>query len=262
MVILIHELKRNWISFIIWTAAITFMLFICMMMFPEMKEEMEGVTAMFANMGGFTKAFGMDQISFGDAMGFYAIECGNIVGIGGGFFASILGIGILSKEEKERTAEFLFVHPIRRSSVIFQKLLAVIIQLIVMNLILCGISAASFALIGESIAVKEFLLIHLSYTLLQLQIAFICFGISAFLRQSGLGIGIGLATVFYFLNIISNITDKANFVKYFTPYAYAEASDILSKCQVDTKLLLLGIVYSAVGIAAAFIYYSRKDISA
>ena len=125
MTLFFHELRQNRISLCVWTTAIALMLLICMIMFPEMNTDMEGLTDMFSNMGSFTQAFGMDRLNFGDVMGFYAIECGNILSIGGGFFAALLGINALAKEEKEKTAEFLLTHPIRRRTVIFQKLLAV-----------------------------------------------------------------------------------------------------------------------------------------
>lgn len=37
--------------------AIAFMLLICMIMFPEMNTDMEGLTDMFSNMGSFTRSF-------------------------------------------------------------------------------------------------------------------------------------------------------------------------------------------------------------
>lgn len=76
---------------------------------------MEGVSEMFASMGSFTAAFGMDRISFGTLIGFYAVECGNILGIGGAFFAAMIAINALAKEEKERTAEFLLTQPVSRT---------------------------------------------------------------------------------------------------------------------------------------------------
>lgn len=106
MTLFFHELRQNRISLCVWTTAIALMLLICMIMFPEMNTDMEGLTDMFSNMGSFTQAFGMDRLNFGDVMGFYAVECGNILSIGGGFFAALLGINALAKEEKEKTAEF------------------------------------------------------------------------------------------------------------------------------------------------------------
>lgn len=85
MIMIRHELKQNRISLAAWTAAVGFLLVICILIFPEMKEEMDGVSDMFASMGSFTEAFGMDKISFGTLTGFYAVECGNILGLGGAF---------------------------------------------------------------------------------------------------------------------------------------------------------------------------------
>ncbi len=75
-------------------------------LFPEMKGQMDSVSDMFASMGSFTEAFGMDRLNFGTLIGFYAVECGNILGLGGAFYASLCAVGILSKEEKDKTAEF------------------------------------------------------------------------------------------------------------------------------------------------------------
>ena len=101
MTLLKHELRQNRISLIIWTGAITFMLAICIFIYPEMKGEMESISDVFADMGSFSAAFGMDQLNFGTLLGYYSIECGNTFGMGGAFFAALCGAGILAKEERE-----------------------------------------------------------------------------------------------------------------------------------------------------------------
>lgn len=262
MTIFLHEIKQNRTAFLIWTLAIALMLLICMIMFPEMNTGMGDITDMFANMGSFTQAFGMDRLNFGDVMGFYALECGNILSIGGGFFAALLGINALAKEEKERTAEFLLTHPVRRRTVVLQKLLSILFELLLMNLFVMAVSALSFTLIGEELAIKEFLLLHGAYTVLQIEIACICFGISAFIRRSGVGAGLGLAALLYFLNIFKNISSQAEFLKYITPFAYAEAANVISDSAIDMHLLALGLFYAAIGIGAAFLKYMKKDIAA
>ena len=195
MTLVKHELRQSRSSLIIWTAAIAFLMIICVLMYPEMKGEMDGVSDMFASMGSFTQAFGMDRISFGTLIGFYAVEGGNILGLGGAFFASLIAISALAKEEKERTAEFLLTHPIGRAQVVTEKLAAVLLQILVMNAVIWLLSVGSIALIGEQIPWTELNLLHLSYLLLQIELAGICFGISAFLRRGSLGIGLGIAGV-------------------------------------------------------------------
>lgn len=260
MTICMHELRRGRLGFWIWTGGILLMILVCMMLYPEMKAQMAGINALFANMGMFTAAFGMDIVNFGEAMGFYAIECGNILGLGGSFFAAILGITALAKEEQEHTAEFLLAHPVSRQSAAFQKWAAVVLQLILMNLLVVTVSAFTFQMVGESVQIKEFLLLHAAYLLLQIEIASVSFGISAFLRGNAMGLGLGLATVLYFLNLIKNISDQADFLKYFTPFSYAEAAEIVGKGRIDGRLAAIGLVCGLLGVLAGIWHYTKKDI--
>lgn len=260
MTLLKHELKQGWKSLAVWTASIGFLIVVCVGLFPEMKGEMEGVSDMFSSMGAFTAAFGMERLNFGTLTGFYAVECGNILGIGGALFAALIGVNALAKEEKERTAEFLLAHPISRAALVTEKLAAVLLQLIVMNLLVFLLSMASVAVIGEEILRKEMILLHLANFLVQVELAGICFGISAFLRRGGTGIGLGIAILMYFLNIIANISGSAEFLKYITPFGYAESADIVANAGLDGKMVLLGMCYTVVGIAAAYWKYCRKDI--
>ena len=89
------------------------------------------------------------------------------------------------------------------------------------------LSAGAIAAIGEDILWKEFTLFHLAYYILQMELAGICFGISAFMRKGSVGIGLGFAAIMYFLNLIANIAKAAEFLKYITPFGYCEGSDIV-----------------------------------
>lgn len=261
MTILKHELKQNRTSFWVWTAVISFMIGVCVFIYPEMKGEMESISDVFADMGSFSASFGMDQINFGTLLGYYAIECGNVLGLGGAFFAAICGAGILAKEEKERTAEFLLTHPVSRKKVITQKLISVMLQVMILNVIVFAVVIAGMVAIGETISWEEMLLLHAAYLLLQIELAGICFGISAFLRRGSVGIGLGVAVTMYFLNLISNITESAEFLKYITPFGYANGTEIVKAVTLDAKLILLGMAYAIAGIVLAYLKYTKKDIA-
>ena len=260
MRLLKHEMRQGILSLAIWTGSIAFLMVICIVMFPEMKGQMEDVSDMFASMGSFTAAFGMDRLSFGTLTGFYAIECGNILGLGGAFYAALTGITALAKEEKEHTAEFLLTHPVTRTGIVSVKLASVLLQITVMNVLILAISLISILFIDEEIPWKELLLFHLAYYLLQLEIGGICFGISAFLRRSGLGIGLGLACLLYFLNLIANISESAEFLKYITPFGYADGADIVTEKALNGPMVAVGVSLAVIGIAAAYWKYNRKDI--
>lgn len=260
MTLIKHELKQGRTSLIIWTASISFLLSICIFMFPEMKNDMGNIGDMFASMGSFTKAFGMDQVNFGILIGFYAVECGNILGLGGALFASLCAVSSLAKEEKEHTAEFLLSHPIKRSRLITDKLISVFVQIIILNAAVFLVSVVSILAIDEAMPWKELFLLHSSYFIVQIELACVCFGISAFIRRGSIGIGLGIAIIMYFLNIIANISDSAEFLKYITPFGYADGTDIVSNLELNTVFILLGLSYSCIAIIFAYTYYCKKDI--
>lgn len=261
MVLLKHEIKQGKVSLMIWTAVIAFMLAVCILIYPEMASQMNEISGMFSDMGSFSAAFGMDRINFGEFTGFFGVECGNVLGLGGAFFAALLGISALAKEEKDHTAEFLLTHPIRRRKVVTEKLLAVLVQVVILNIIVVGVTTLSTLVIGETPELKTMALLFLAYFLLQVEIAAICFGTSAFISRGSLGIGLGMAAVFYFLNIVANLSEDAKFLKYITPFGYTESADIIAEGSINMQYLSVGVVFALLGIAAAYYRYCKKDIA-
>ena len=260
MTIVKHELRQGRLAFWIWTGAIAFLLAVCAYLYPEMKGEMGEVGEVFSSMGSFTAAFGMDRLNFGTLTGYSAIEGGNVLGLGGAFYAALTAIGSLSREERDKTAEFLLSHPVTRTRVAAEKLLAVLLQVTALNLIVYAVAVGAIAAVGETIPWKELNLLHLAYFLLQLEIAGICFGLSAFMRKGSLGAGLGIAALFYMINLIANITESASFLKYITPFAYCDGADIMLGNRLDGVRIMIGILLGTAGILAAFLHYPRKDI--
>ena len=260
MTIFKQEIKSQKLSIAIWSLSIGLLIAACVLMYPDMESQMEGVNDMFSSMGNFTEAFGMDQLNFGTLVGFYAVEGGNILGIGGAFFAAITAITALMKEEKERTAEFLMTHPVSRTKIITEKFLSVFSIIIILNAVVLGCTLLSIVMIDEEIFWKELLLFQLAYLLMQFEIAGICFGISAFIKKSGMGIGIGIAGLMYLLNIVANISEDAKPLKYITPFGYTEGSDIINDAAIKIEYVIPGMIIMVIGIIAAYIKYTKKDI--
>ena len=262
MTILRHELRRGRKALLIWTCVIGFLLAVCVLLYPEMKGEMEEMNDVFASMGSFTAAFGMDKLNFGTLIGYYAIECGNVLGLGGAFFTALLAAGMLCKEEKDRTADFLLTHPVSRLRILGGKLAAVLVQVTALNVIVLAVSLLSMVLVGEEIPWRPVLLLHLAYYLLQLELAGLCFGISAFLRRGSAGVGLGVAALLYAANLIANITESAAWLKYVTPFGYCDGAEIVARGSLEGGKLAVGLLIGLLGAAAALWYYPRKDIYA
>ena len=116
-------------------------------------------------------------------------------------------------------------------------------------------------ILNEVLDMHYFALLHIAYLVMQLEISNICFGISAFLKRGGGGIGVALVIVLYLAGIIYNISGKAGALKYITPYVYCGAGRIFSQTKIQLDLVGIGIVVGAAGIVAAYLKYVRKDIS-
>ena len=260
MTLFLHELKASRASLIIWSAAVSFMLGVCVFIYPEMSTQMNEIGDMFADMGAFSSAFGMDQLNFGEFIGYFGIECGNVLGIGGALFAAITGVSMLAKEEKEHTAEFLLTLPVSRTKIVTEKLLAAVAQLVIFNAAVIAITVVSIAIVGVEADALTIALIFLAYFLMQLEILGITFGISAFVRRGELGLGLGFAIISYFINIISNLTEDLKFLKYITPFGYTDCADIISNRELNIAYLAVGALLLSAGLVAAFVQYNKKDI--
>ena len=141
-----------------------------------------------------------------------------------------------------------------------EKLTAVLLQLLLLNIAVFALSAASVALIGEAIPWRELGMLHLAYLLVRAEVACVCFALSSCLRTGGAGPGLGLAIGLYFLNLIANLTESARFLRYITPFAYADGASIITNGTLEAELLLPALLYAAAAVAFAFVHYERKDI--
>lgn len=260
MTLVKHELRRGKLSLIIWSAVLSFMLGICILIYPEMSGQMDEMSAMFADMGSFTQAFGMDQLNFGEYKGYFGIECGNTLGLGGAIFAALLGISAIAKEEKNHTADFLLTHPISRDRIYGEKLLSGIIQILILNAVVAMVTLSATVAIGETLPVGETVMLLISFTLLQIQIAGITFGLSAYTRGGSMGLGIGLALILYFISLIANLLKHGEFLKYITPFAYTNSGTIYAQGHPEWKYLIVGILITTGVIVAGRMKWIRKDI--
>ena len=62
------------------------------------------------------------------------------------------------------------------------------------------------------------------------------------------------------LNLIANIAPVVEFLKYITPFGYCEAADIVTNGSIDGGMVSIGILLCIIGIVAAYVKYSDKDI--
>ncbi len=70
MTIFKKELRSGAVSFLAWSAVIGGLMAVCVGMYPSMAGSMGDVSDLFAGMGNFSAAFGLDKLQFGTILGF------------------------------------------------------------------------------------------------------------------------------------------------------------------------------------------------
>ncbi|BCN30189.1 ABC transporter permease subunit [Anaeromicropila herbilytica] len=260
--ILKHELKLNIKTFLIWTIIIAGMDFGFMLMYPSLQDALNNAMDAYASMGAITQAFGMDRLSMAEPIGFYGAEIGSIFTLGGALFAAIIGSGILSKEEAGHTSEFLFTLPFSRVNVVLQKVAAVILLILAFDIINLLFGVLSFVIIDADLQIKKLFFFHLAQFFMHVEVATICILFSAFMKKVNLGLGLGVALLLYFLDIMSRILDQLKFAKYVTPFYYANAADVLTESGIDMKLLGIGFIVMIISITVGAWYYNHRDLAA
>ena len=260
MTIFKKELRAGWVSFAAWAVIVGGLMAICVGLYPSMSDSMGDVSELFAGMGDFSAAFGLDKLQYGSMLGFYGVECGNILGLGGALYTALTAVGLLAGEEGGHTAEFLLTHPVSRLRVCLEKLLALLVLILGMNLVCFACGAGGILAIGEDVDWNGLLRYHGALLLMQLQTGALCFGLSAFLRRGGLGLGMGLAALLYFLGLFLNLDQGLDWLRFFTPFYYADAARVFAG-EALAGPVASGCALGAVGIALGLWQYGRKDIA-
>ena len=260
MTVFKKELRAGMVSFLIWSAAVGGLMAMCVWMYPSFAGSMDDVSALFAGMEGFSSAFGMDKLAFGSIMGFYGVECGNIMGLGGAFFAALTGMGLLAGEEGGHTAEFLLTHPVSRVRIAAEKLAALAAMILALNLVCFACGMGSILGIGEEPVWSDLLKYHGTLLLMQLEIGAVCFGLSALLRRGGLGLAMGLTALLYFAGLLVNLDQGLDWLRFVTPYYYADAARIFAN-EALAAPILTGCALGILGAGFGLWRYTKKDIA-
>ena len=256
-----NEWKSGFKSLLIWALSVGGMGLICILLYKSMEDSMAGMAESFASMGAFSDAFGMSTLSIATLKGYFATEIGTIHALGSSFFAASIATIILSKEEDAHTAEFTFVLPVSRPKIIAMKFAAVLMNLVCFTAICALFYLAGFVGLGETEIGGEFAAFMLLQLMMNVEVAAICFVISAVSKKNRLGLGISVAMLLYVYDLMARVVPDLKDVMFLSPFSYANATTIFSNAKPETAALLLGgfVILGMTGIAG--IIYARRDLA-
>ncbi|VTS36996.1 membrane protein [Streptococcus pseudoporcinus] len=256
-----HELQENKKSLLIWAFSVGISSALCILLYETIADSVKDIAYLYQDMGGVSKALGMDKVSIATLNGYYSSEIALIYSIGAAMFSAMLGISMLSNEEEAHTAEFLFSLPISRQKVFRKKFLSILILLILFNIIAIALEYLTLYKVGMAFDYRAFAQYHSLVLIMQIEIASICFMISAFAKKKLVGLGMGLALFGYFMDLICRLIDKVDSLKYITPYYYANATDRFAGTELDAVMLVIATTMIIVSYLIGLFIFSRRDLA-
>lgn len=264
MNIFLKELKMHGKSLIIWSIAMFLMILSSIGKFTAYAQTGQSMNELLIQIPSSIRAIlGMGNFDLTKASGFYGMLYWYLLLLAS-IHATLLGANIISKEERDKTVEFLMVKPVSRARVITEKLLASLSNIIVLNLLTLFFSVLIMGPYakGEHIT-SEICTLMLGMFILQLIFLLIGTAIAAANRQvsSTPSIATAILLVTFIIASIININHKLEILKYLTPFAYFKAERLLSGGRFEAVFLILSSLIIATLIFVTYISYQKRDLN-
>lgn len=262
MNVFLHEVKANSKATIGWIFSLCSMMGVFMLFFPLLQTEMGSFLSMLDNFPpAFKAAFGFNTEVFDSALGYYTFTF-TYAALFGAIQAMNFGIGILSKEERERTADFLMTKPVSRHTVFTAKTLCAIAMMVITNILYTATAlpvVASYS--GKALDISKFLLINASLLFLQLVLFAIGLAISVMLKKvkSVLPVSLGLVFMFFAISAFA-VTSKDDKLRYLTPFQYFKVDNIVLGDGFETRFVVLACVLFVFAMITAYCLFRRRDM--
>ena len=259
-----HELKTNLKSVLIWstalflTAAAGFGEYVSMMKAGSLDE----LDALLGTMPRIVQVmFGMGSLPINTPMGWYAcmfLWCAVVAYL----YAALLGASIISKEESEKTSEFLYTRPIKRSQVMSGKILASILQVCVIVFFGWLSVIVVFAPhLEEASYVADIHLTMFGMLLTSIVFLFVGLCLSAIFSEKGKAATYSAAAVVatYFISVAIEANGDVDFLNFLSPFRYFETARMIEIGIEAPYVLLSAFLVFALG-ALTYVFYCKRDL--
>ena len=259
-----RELKINLKSFIIWTSILIGLFLVVFLIYPSIINSanikmIDEMMKIFPEE--MLKAFNMDLSTIDSAFGWLKTEGFVFVLLITGIYSGILGSNILLKEESDKTIEYLNSVPVTRKNIVLNKILCGIFYIILMILIIGIFNFIGLSLSGEFDR-KSYILLSITPLFSSIVIFAICLFLSTFTHKTKktLGISLGIVFVSYFLNVISEIGESTEFLKYISIFTLADIRNVILNVSINPILVVLSTGITIVFMILTMIHYEKKEL--
>ncbi|MBP6005411.1 ABC transporter permease subunit [Candidatus Saccharibacteria bacterium] len=255
--IALRSIKKRRLS----TSIYSLGLFSFAMMFAALYEDFAKDIDQFASMvPDAFNAFIGDMAAASTPAGWLAVELYGLfvpiilVIIGTGFGASAIG-----EEEDSGTLELLLASPISRGRIIFEKTLAIAVQLAVVATSVWAGVAIGTLLFNFDMSLINVFTASLSGWLLGMSFGMFTLAIQSISksRSVAISLGSGIVATTYIANVVSKLVDYLEFIRYLSPFYYFNDSNILRNGLRELSIVL--IVLPIVFYLIAYFSFRKRD---
>lgn len=259
-----REFKVNLKSFIIWTSILIGMFLVVFLVYPYIitDDSMKSLDEMMKVFSpDLLKAFNMDLASINSAYGWLKSEGFMFALLIVGIYSSTLGLNIVLKEEYDKTIEYLGILPITRSKIMTNKIIVSITYIVSMVLIVGLFNYIALCISGDFYR-EQYFLLSITPLFVGLPLFGLSLFISTFMHKSKkvLGIGLGIVFLSYFLNVISELSDKVSFLKYFSLYTLADVREVISNVKINPIIVSISLGITLGFILLSYYKYEKKEL--
>ena len=259
-----REMKINLKSFIIWTSILIGLFLVVFLLYPSIVNSdsmkmMDEMMKMFPEE--MLKAFNMDISSIDSAFGWLKTEGFVFVLLITGIYSGILGSNILLKEESDKTIEYLNSVPVTRRKIVINKIICGLLYIILMVLAIGIFNFIGLTLSGDFDR-KSYLLLSVTPLFSSIVIFAVCLFLSTFTHKTKKTLGISLGIVFasYFLNVISEMGESTEFLKYISIFTLADIRNVIVEVSINSLMVALAIGITFFFIILTIIRYNKKEL--
>ncbi len=263
MNIFIREIKANKKSMIIWIICIILFIAMCMQKYDALVST--GTKEMLSILNDMPKSlqsiFGMSKLDIATPIGYYGAVYIYLLLLAA-IHAIMLGSNIISKEEKDKTSEFLMTKPITRNKILIYKVLYSILSIFIINITIFISSLVALKIFTDDNIYNTLILLMIGIFIIQLlflSLGILISAISNKKKTSSIAMSILLGT--FFLSLIIDIFDKLKVLNILTPFQYFDAKVIIPSNKISIFYIIISLIISIISIVISYIKYKKKDMS-
>ena len=259
-----RELKVNFKNFLIWTLILIGLFLVVFLVYPSIitNENMNMLNDMMKVFPeDVLKAFNMDISTIDSAFGWLKTEGFVFVLLITGIYSGILGSNILLKEESDKTIEYLNSVPVTRKKIVITKILCAFLYITLMIIILGVFNFIGLSLSGN-FDKKLYILLSITPMFSSIVIFALCLFLSTFTHKTKKTLGISLGIVFasYFLQIISEMSENTEFLKYISVFTLADIRNVIVDITLNPLMVILTILITTIFLVLTISRYDKKEL--